>query len=408
MLRRLNKAGYQAHLVGGGVRDLLLGREPKDFDVATDASPEQVKEQFRNCRLIGRRFRLAHVHFGREIIEVATFRCAAEKPEDEQQNESGMLLRDNVYGNIEEDALRRDFSINALYYNVADFSLLDYADGLTDLNNGVLRMLGDAETRYREDPVRMLRAIRFAAKLGFQLQAATEAPLYELGSLLQDVPAARLLDECNKMLLSGYGVACFEKLRHYGLFGYLFAQTESALSHEEDGFPITFVERGLENSDKRVAQGKPVTPAFLFAVLLWEPVRQRYEKLLARGSSPLEAMQRAGRHVVREQVERVSIPKRFGFQMYEIWEMQYRLQQQRRKVVVSLLLHRRFRAAYDFLWLRGQVGEVDNALVEWWTHIQTLEHPEQQKLISELPGEKRGKRRRRKKKKPSGSDESGN
>ena len=266
VLYRLKQAGYQAYLVGGGVRDLLLGREPKDFDVATDASPEEVKRVFRNCRLIGRRFRLAHVYFGREIVEVATFRSVGEViGKGERQTSNGMLVRDNVYGTIEEDALRRDFTVNALYYNIEDFSVLDYADGLKDLESGTLRLLGDPDVRYREDPVRMLRAVRFAAKLGFMLAPSCEEPLFTSGHLLESVPAARLFDEVVKLFMGGTSVQAFEKLRHYDLFARLFPETDEALSHEDQDFPVTFVLRGLENTDQRISVGKPVTPAFLFA-----------------------------------------------------------------------------------------------------------------------------------------------
>lgn len=398
VLRRLHKSGFAAHLVGGGVRDLLLGREPKDFDIATDASPEQVREQFRNCRLIGRRFRLAHVHFGREIIEVATFRGGQDQIESDQRRvENGMLVRDNVFGAIEDDAIRRDFTVNALYYNIADFSVIDYANGMADLEAGVLRLMGDPEVRYREDPVRMLRAVRFASKLGFVIAAETEAPLFEHGVLLEAVPAARLFDEIIKLMLTGFGVTSFEKLRHYGLFEHLFPDTEYSLSAEEEGFPLTFVERGLENSDKRVQEGKPVTPAFLFAVLLWEPVRQGVARCVERGEAPLDAMQRVSTEVITRQLQRITIPKRFGIPMREIWSMQQRLQDRRVKSVSRLLVHPRFRAAYDFLWLRGQVGQVEQSLVDWWTEIQTLDAAAQAKMISSL---KTGGKRRRRRRKP--------
>ncbi len=371
MLYRLNSAGYQAHLVGGGVRDLLLGREPKDFDVATDARPEQVKEVFRNCRLIGRRFRLAHVQFGREIIEVATFRAGQDAEIAEQdQTDEGMLLRDNVYGNIEQDALRRDFTVNALYYNIADFSIIDYADGVADLQQGVLRLLGDAETRYREDPVRMLRAARFATKLGFRIERETERPLPELAALLRDIPPARLFEEVLKLFLSGTAVGCFEKLRQYGLFAQLFPDTEVCLSRLEHEFPLTLVLKGLENTDNRVREEKPVTPAYLFAVLLWEPVRQGAEALQAHGIAPYQALQQSAAEVVSRQLAYVALPRRFSTPMQEIWVMQSRFGQTRGKRPQRLLAHPRFRAAYDFLLLRASAGEADPELAAWWTEFQ--------------------------------------
>ena len=371
MLYRLKSAGCEAHLVGGGVRDLLLGREPKDFDVATDASPEQVKAVFRNCRLIGRRFRLAHVQFGREIIEVATFRAGqdAEVPEQHQTDE-GMLLRDNVYGNIEQDALRRDFTVNALYYNIADFSIIDYASGVADLQAGVLRLLGDPKTRYREDPVRMLRAVRFAAKLGFRIDRDTEQPIRDLATLLRDIPPARLFEETLKLFLSGTAVGCFEKLRQYGLFAQLFPDTEVCLSRLEHEFPLTLVLKGLENTDNRVREEKPVTPAYLFAVLLWEPVRQGAEALQGHGISPYQALQQSAAEVVSRQLAYVSLPRRFSTPMQEIWVMQSRFGQTNGKRPQRLLAHPRFRAAYDFLLLRASAGEADSELAAWWTEFQ--------------------------------------
>ena len=395
VLYRLHNAGYQAYLVGGGVRDLLLGHEPKDFDIATDASPEEVKAVFRNCRLIGRRFRLAHVHFGREIIEVATFRGTQEAatPAD-RAADTGMVTRDNVYGTIEEDALRRDFTVNALYYNIEDFSVVDYACGLDDLENGVLRLLGEPETRYREDPVRMLRAVRFAAKLGFRIDQACEAPLLELGHLLRSVPAARLFEEILKLFMGGTAVQAFEKLRHYNLFAELFPESDESLAHEEHNFPITFVVRGLHNTDVRVREGKPVTPAFLFAVLMWEPVRRITDSLVESGESPSIAVQQAGAEVIARQISQTSIPRRFSMPMREIWQLQHRFEQRGGKRVKRLMAHPRFRAAYDFLLLRAEAGEADAELAKWWTEIQDVE-PELQNRMINRAGPGTGKRRRR-------------
>lgn len=384
------------------MRDLLLGREPKDFDVATDATPEQVKEVFRNCRLIGRRFRLAHVHFGREIIEVATFRSMQDATEPgDRETENGMLVRDNIYGTIEEDALRRDFTVNALYYNIEDFSVVDYTGGLEDLRAGVLRLLGDPETRYREDPVRMLRAVRFAAKLGFIINPACEQPLIELGSLLQGVPPARLFEEVLKLFMAGVALHSFEKLRHYGLFGELFPETEEALAHEDHEFPITFVVRGMQNTDTRIREGKPVTPAFLFAVLLWEPVRLLAERLQAAGEAPLPAMQQAGSDVLMTQLERVSIPKRFSIPMREIWSLQHRFEQRAGKRPHRLLTHPRFRAAYDFLLLRAEAGEVDQELADWWTGFQERDGEERSQMVRQVNGSGEKPRRRRRRRRPS-------
>ena len=384
------------------MRDLLLGREPKDFDVATDAHPEDVRRVFRNCRLIGRRFRLAHVHFGREIIEVATFRGMQDASEEaKRESANGMLLRDNVYGTLEEDALRRDFTVNALYYNIEDFSVVDYADGMRDLESGVLRLLGEPEQRYREDPVRMLRAARFAAKLGFTINPACEKPLLELGDLLDGVPTARLFDEVLKLFLGGTALHAFEKLRHYDLFRHLFPATEESLSHEEHDFPITFVVRGLKNTDTRVQEDKPVTPAFLFAVLLWEPVRLLAQELEEQGKSKYDAMQQAGGEIISRQIDRVSIPKRFSLQMREIWALQHRLEQRGGKRSLRLLTHPRFRASYDFLLLRAESGEVDQELADWWTRLQEVDEEERSQMVNAIgSGDKKRRRRRRPRKKP--------
>ncbi|MET0027059.1 MAG: polynucleotide adenylyltransferase PcnB [Candidatus Thiodiazotropha sp.] len=403
VLYRLSNSGYEAYLVGGGVRDLLLGREPKDFDVATNALPEEVKQVFSNCRLIGRRFRLAHVHFGREIIEVATFRSNQPASQDDDRHlENGMILRDNVYGTLEEDAQRRDFTINALYYNITDFSLLDFANGMEDLQKGVIRLLGDVESRFREDPVRLLRAVRFAAKLGFVIEPQTEAPMEDLAVLLEDVPAARLYEEVLKLFLSGHALESFEKLRHYNLFGHLFPLTEEALSHEEHEFPLTFVNRGMFNTDERLRQDKSVTPAFLFAVLLWEPVRLRSEAFEAQGVHPVEAIQNAASEVLSEQSRKVSIPKRFSYPMRDIWTLQPRFLQRQGKRPQRFLTHPKFRAAYDFLLLRADAGEADKELADWWTRFQNANGTEQQGMTEQA---KRGRKRRRRRKKPASTDE---
>ncbi|HWP94442.1 MAG TPA: polynucleotide adenylyltransferase PcnB [Gammaproteobacteria bacterium] len=405
VLYRLRGAGYQAYLVGGGVRDLLLGREPKDFDVATNARPEEVKALFRNCRLIGRRFRLAHVRFGDEIVEVATFRAlhapereAEDTDEDEldhARDESGRILRDNVYGTLEEDAWRRDFTVNALYYNIDDFSVVDYTGGLADLRAGVLRLIGDPDKRFREDPVRMLRAVRFAVKLGFRIHPETEKRIFELGPLLRDIPPARLFEETIKLFMMGYGVQAFEMLRHYGLFGHLFPMTQECLEREEQGFPVMFLVRALESTDRRVAENKPVTPVFLFATLLWEPVRVRAQALMAQGIAEIAALRLAGEEIVERQQQHVALPRRFAVPMREIFELQPRFNMRQGKRAARLLAHPRFRAAYDFLVLRAQAGEVDGELAEWWTNVQSVDAEAREKLLRAMPEPGRRRRRRR-------------
>lgn len=409
VLNRLKQAGFEAYLVGGGVRDLLLGHEPKDFDIATNATPEEVREVFRNCRLIGRRFRLAHVFFGREIVEVATFRGSnAEAGSDAQVTEQGMILRDNVYGSITEDALRRDFTVNALYYNIADFSLVDYAGGLADIEQGCLRLIGDDPVaRYREDPVRMLRAVRFACKLGFIIDPDCAAPIRELAGLLGEISPARLFEETLKLFHSGYALHAFEKLRHFDLFAQLFPETDACLAREEQAFPITFVSRGLDNTDRRILEGKPVAPAFLFAVLLWEPVRLRYQTLLAEGLPSADAMALASHEIASAQQRRVAIQKRFALPMREIWALQPRLERRQGKRPLMLLSHPRFRAAYDFLLLRAEAGETDPELAQWWTRFQEVDAAERGKMLGSTPERKRKRRRRKPKSAPPAAGSAG-
>ncbi|WJW74904.1 polynucleotide adenylyltransferase PcnB [Thiohalobacter sp. IOR34] len=398
VLYRLHAAGYQACLVGGGVRDLLLGREPKDFDVATDAHPEEVRKLFRNCRLIGRRFRLAHVIFGREIIEVATFRAQHSDGAEEGEgvmSEEGRILRDNVYGTIEEDAWRRDFTVNALYYDISDFSVRDFVGGMQDIEAGLLRMIGEPEARYREDPVRMLRAVRFAAKLGFRIEAATEAPITELGPLLFDIAPARLFEEVLKLFLAGEALNTFELLRHYDLFGKLFPMTEAVLAEEVEGFPHMLISHALRNTDERIDQGKPVTPAFLFAALLWEPMRRLMPPADTPGMSEVQAIQIASARIIAEQARHTSVPKRFSLPMREIWALQPRFEQRAGRRPQRLLAHPRFRAAYDFLLLRGQAGEVEPELCQWWTDFQEQNPQQQEKML--LPETRKKRRRRRRK-----------
>ncbi|MEP6898229.1 MAG: polynucleotide adenylyltransferase PcnB [Rhodanobacter sp.] len=372
VLYRLNEAGYAAFLVGGAVRDLLLGLQPKDFDVATSATPDEVKKLFRNCRLIGRRFRLAHVVFGPEIIEVATFRGLGEEgAEGDRHIVDGRILRDNIWGSIEEDAIRRDFRVNALYYDISDFSVRDYVGGMQDLEDRALRLIGDPVTRYREDPVRMLRAARLAAKLDMRIDAAAMAPFEDVGPLLAEAAPARLFDESLKMFLSGNGLKSFRMLEQCGLLKFLFPATARALMRGDEALR-SLVEQGLANTDARIHAGKSVTPAFLFAVLLWGEVRDVAHHWIARGQESNEAWSRAATQVVAEQCQRVAIPRRFTFTMEEIWSLQPRFEQIQRKRVFRLMTHPRFRAAFDFLLLRADESPAMRELGEWWTHAQQL------------------------------------
>lgn len=402
VLYRLRDAGFRACLVGGGVRDLLLGREPKDFDISTDARPEQVYKLFRNCRLIGRRFRLAHVQFGQEIIEVATFRGQGDGNEDGdgpvvERTAGGRILSDNVYGSIEDDAWRRDFTVNALYYDIDNFAVLDYVGGMTDLEAGLIRLIGDPVQRYQEDPVRMLRAVRFSAKLGFRLDPATEAPLHRLGHLLEQIPPARLFDEILKLFLGGDAVQTFELLRHYRLFGWLFPATEHCLNHQQRHYPKTLLIRALANTDSRLAEDKPVNPAFLFAALLWEPLREQMQRLHADGLDDTETLQTAADAVIQAQTRHIALPRRYSLPMREIWEMQQRLTAITGKRPLRLLTHPRFRAAYDFLLLRVETDDPTGELADWWTRFLALDDAGRTQASQPAAAIKKGKSRRRRK-----------
>ena len=398
VLYRLHNAGYEAFLVGGGVRDILLGLEPKDFDVATNATPEEIRDLFRNSRLIGRRFRLAHVRFGPHIIEVATFRAAHDGNEDGASIAAdGRIVRDNVYGAIHDDVWRRDFTVNALYYDISNFSIVDYVGGFEDLKAGKLRLIGDPAVRYREDPVRMLRAVRFAAKLNFTIDDETREAFAAYGDLLDGIAAARLFDEALKLLHTGRGLATFEALREFRLFEHLFPQVERAFTDVTSALP--FVRAALENTDLRIAREQSVTPAFICAALLWGPLHMRRGALRAAGASDVEAFRVAADDVIAEQVKRVAFPRRFTTVSREIWSLQPRLERRSPKGAARLLAHPRFRAAYDFLLLRAQSGEIDPELAAWWTEIQNVDGDERDSMLGELrerPAQKRPRKRRRK------------
>ena len=383
VLYRLQKEGFDAYLVGGCVRDLLLGREPKDFDVVTNADPEQVKRVFRNCRIIGRRFRLVHVHFGQEVIEVATFRGAGVAQNDEQVlSKEGRLLRDNVYGTIEEDVWRRDFTVNALYYNIRDFSVVDYTGGMDDHKAAVLRLIGDPETRFREDPVRMLRAVRFAVKLGFHLHPDCEKSLHLVAPLLAGIPSARLYDEALKLFLSGYALQTFEMLRHYGLFQVLFPATEYSLSVEEQGFPRLLLIKALQNSDNRIAEGKTVTAYFLFSAFLWDAVLMRSQQKQEKGIPEFLAYQEAANEVIAMQVKSTALPRHIVLAMREVWSLQPKFNACVGAKPGRLIHHPRFRAAFDFLLLRAQTGGADMELAKWWETYQNANETEQRKMTA--------------------------
>ncbi len=398
---RLQQADFQAYLVGGCVRDALLGVTPKDFDVATSATPEQVRNEFRNSRIIGRRFKLAHVHFGRELIEVATFRTNHSE-EDESNNDrsahdaSGRILRDNVYGTMEDDAQRRDFTMNALYFDVSNEKIYDYSTGFADIKRRLIRLIGDPEQRYLEDPVRMLRAIRFAAKLDFEIEDSTAEPIRRLAYLLADIPPARLYEEVLKLFLSGYALRTYELLREYDLFAQLFPGTAKALLRHPENVD-RLLRNAFKNTDKRVNMDRPVTPAFLFAALLWPSLTVRAIGLQNDGMPPLPAMQEAAHQVLLEQVQRIAVPKRFSIPTREIWDMQERLPRRAGKRADTLLAHPRFRAAYDFLLLRESAGEQTESLGNWWTEYQDASDSQRREMISNLSGKSTTARKRRRK-----------
>lgn len=397
VLNRLNSAGFQAFLVGGSVRDLLLKKVPKDFDIATNATPTQIKNLFRNGRIIGRRFKLVHIIFHREIIEAATFRGEQNNIAEQQLNEQGMLVRDNVYGTLEQDAWRRDFTINSLYYNLQDASLVDRTDGFQDIQARLVRIIGNPEVRYREDPVRMLRAIRFSAKLHFTIAPETAAPLKELSSLILHVSSARLFDEIIKLFQCGEAEAVYALLLKYDLFKQLFSQTEAILSKKETA--QAFIENAFKNTDTRVKENKPITPAFLFAVLLWFPLLEKATQLQQTNQlPPLIALEQAMYQIIAEQNKIIFIPKRLTQIMREIWLLQFRFNKRLGERAFNTLHHPRFRAAYDFMALRALAGDESVELAQWWTTFQEVSPEEQHQMIDTLSITK--PKRKKKKLKP--------
>ena len=394
----LEDGGFEAFVVGGCVRDMLLDLHPKDFDVATDATPEEVKTLFRRARVVGRRFRIAHVYFGRETVEVTTFRAGHGDGDghETRRSDDGMLLRDNVYGDINEDARRRDFTVNALYYHPRDNTLYDYANGLKDIQRRRLTVIGDPETRYREDPVRMLRAVRFAAKLAFDIAPDSAAPIEPLGHLLTQVAPARLFDEFLKLFLAGHALATFHRLRDFHLFRHLFPETQQCLEADDDDFYRAFIEQALTNTDLRIRSGKSVTPAFLLAAFLWPVVVREQAALEADGESPSMALQKASGRVIGRQVDRIAIPRRFSQPMREIWELQQRLPHRNGTRAEHLVSLPRFRAAYDFLLLREESGEDLGGLGHWWTKYQDADDRARRNMVESLgPARGKGKKRRR-------------
>ncbi|WP_217526384.1 polynucleotide adenylyltransferase PcnB [Vibrio cholerae] len=405
VLYRLHGAGFEAFLVGGGVRDLLLGGKPKDFDVATNATPEQLRQLFRNCRLIGRRFRLAHIMFGRDIVEVATFRGHHQETSQSQniaaQSEAGMLLRDNVYGTIDEDAERRDFTINAMYYNIADYSIHDYAGGMEDLEDRLVRLIGDPETRYREDPVRMLRAVRFAVKLDFDIEEDTAAPIEQLAPLLRDIPAARLYEESLKMLQAGHGLETYHLMRQYNLFQQLFPTIAEHFTADYSSKTEQMLDLVLDATDIRVEEDLRINPAFMFAAMLWYPMIDLADRLMeSLDLNEFDAITEASNRILDEVVKRIAIPRRHTTTVRDIWQLQQRLPRRSGKRAFRLLELNKFRAGFDFLEMRGEIeGGETKQLAEWWATFQSAGRNMRQAMVGDIGNatgnSKSGARRRK-------------
>lgn len=397
----LHQKGYKAYIVGGAVRDLIVGLEPKDFDVATNATPEQIRPLFRRARIIGRRFQLVHVVFGQEIIETSTFRAPADAG-DQVTDEHGRILRDNLFGTHEQDAARRDFTLNALYYDPIKEEVIDFHRGVADLKNRVVRIIGDPEVRYREDPVRMLRAIRFACKLGGTVDPATLAPIRKLAPLVKNVPASRLFDEMLKLLTCGHAMSCLQQLRELGLLQGLLPVIDKLLQTPEGA---EFISLALARTDARVRTGKSVSPSFLFAALLWQLVNKRWVDITAQGEHPIQALVMAADNVIDEQTRTLAIQRRFQADMREIWFMQPRFERASPRAIWRMLDHQRFRAAVDFLQLRAEAREVDSVQAQWWMDLADADANERTRMIDEYQRQNVGSssnkpRRRRRRRKP--------
>lgn len=392
VVSELQRAGFKAFIVGGAVRDLLMGMAPKDYDVATDATPEQVHALFRRSHIIGRRFRLVNVICGRETVEVSTFRgFNAASADESSADESGRILRDNTFGSQREDAMRRDFALNALYYDPTKGEIWDYQHGLADLKAGVLRMIGDPEKRYREDPVRLLRAVRLSAKLDLTLEPATRAPIGPLAGLLNQVPPSRLFDEMLKLFFSGHAYESTRRLReeglHHGVLPLLDVVLEQPLGEK-------FVSLALQNTDSRIREGKPVSAGFLFACLLWHEVLATWEK--TRADMPaIPALNNAMEQVIQTQIDKLAIPRRFCASIKEIWGMQPRFLRRSGGAPFRLLSHPRFRSGYDFLILRCQSGELPDELGAWWDTFQDADEATRRSMSAADDGQPKKKRRSR-------------
>ncbi len=395
----LSQHGFKAYIVGGAVRDLIVGLVPKDFDVATNATPEQIRPLFRRARIIGRRFKLVHIVFGQEIIETSTFRAPADQGED--TDEHGRIISDNLYGTHEQDAVRRDFTLNALYYDPLKEEVIDFHQGVNDLKKRTVRMIGDPAVRYREDPVRMLRAVRFAAKLDGQIAPATLAPIHELSPLLGNVPSARLFDEMLKLLTCGRAMQCLQQTRELGLLRHLLPQVEALMSQPEGA---AFVDMALNRTDARIHAGKSTSPSYLFASLLWKLVNQRWQAREAEGEPRQQALMQAVDDVLEDRKQPLSIHRRYQADMREIWLMQPRFERATPRAIWRMIEQPRFRAAVDFLQLRAEAREVDSVQAQWWMDLANADYDSRAELIEnyQQPAGSRegGSRTRRRRRRP--------
>ncbi len=405
VLSRFNSAGYESYLVGGSVRDLLLRKVPKDFDITTNATPHQIKKLFRNARIIGRRFKLAHILYYRDVIEVATFRASTVNGDKLKANEKGMLIQDNVFGTMEEDIWRRDFTINALLYDINKSAIIDLTGGYKHIQDKIIHIIGDAETRYKEDPVRMLRAIRFSAKLQFDIDEATAKPIHSLIELILHVSSSRLFDEMTKIYQCGQAVRAHQLTIEYGLYQLLFpltAEVDKQFPNQKELIKIA-----LENTDRRIQENKPVTPAFIFAVILWFPLISHAEKMVEEGLEPLMALEKAMSEVLAKQCQLIAIPKRFTLVIREIWLLQYRFTKRSGNRPLQLIKHPRFRAAYDFLAIRALAGDADMEVADWWTLFQEASEEDKEAMLTknqDNPTKKRRRKRRKPVKRDNGDD----
>ncbi len=383
VIRHLQANGYEAYLVGGAVRDLFLQKKPKDFDVVTNAVPEQIRKTFRNSRIIGRRFRLVHIYFPREIIEVSTFRAGLDQEQEQERTQHGMILADNTYGSLEEDAWRRDLTVNAMYYAVNDDSIIDFTGGVKDMQQHLIRVIGDPAKRFHEDPMRMLRAIRFAAKLDFKIHADTDKAVRKLKHLLKQVSVSRVYDEFVKLFQKGHAQQTYQCLQDYSYLETLFPLLANALKQAKPA-EKALLNCALQVTDERFNEGQSLNPGFLVSIFLWLPLQQLLTKKMAAGEKFFQALHTSASTIIREQAQTMAVPRRAAVMMRDIWLLQYHMQKRRKKRVYRCLYHRYFRAAVDFLQLRAAGGEDVQELAQWWFDLRFADKAKREQMLEEL------------------------